>query len=164
MEKLKAEVEELQREKEELDCTQKELDEEMETLSMHTSALTQMDMLKKRKVKGNFSTSFTCHFPSFPFSPLILPLSVLQAEMEERICKIKSSHSEDLLSLLGLFPNKKELEEWISSKSQEISSTGNKLAKLKLVTLSTNVTKDAPFLTFTTVTLCFSSQSGPGLK
>ncbi|CAI5638623.1 unnamed protein product [Oreochromis niloticus] len=103
VEELKAEVEELQREKVELDCTQRQLDEEMETLNMHTAALTQMDILKKGK-----------------------------AEMEEQILQIRSHHCEDLVSLLGHFPNKKELQDWISSKSKEISSTGDRLTKLKM--------------------------------
>ncbi|XP_006800418.2 DNA repair protein RAD50-like [Neolamprologus brichardi] len=103
VEELKAEVEELQEEKAELDCTQRQLDEEMETLNMHTAALTQMDILKKGK-----------------------------AEMEEQILQIRSRHCEDLVSLLGHFPNKKELEDWVSSKSKEISSTGDRLTKLKM--------------------------------
>ncbi|XP_005754070.1 DNA repair protein RAD50-like, partial [Pundamilia nyererei] len=103
VEELKAEVEELQEEKAELDCTQRQLDEEMETLNMHTAALTQMDILKKGK-----------------------------AEMEEQILQIRSRHCEDLVSLLGHFPNKKELEDWVSSKSKETSSTGDRLTKLKM--------------------------------
>ncbi|XP_076736407.1 DNA repair protein RAD50 isoform X2 [Maylandia zebra] len=103
VEELKAEVEELQEEKAELDCTQRQLDEEMETLNMHTAALTQMDILKKGK-----------------------------AEMEEQILQIRSRHCEDLVSLLGHFPNKKELEDWVSSKSKEISSTRDRLTKLKM--------------------------------
>lgn len=50
VEELKAEVVELQREKAELDRTQRQLDQEMETLNTHTTARTQMDMLKKDKV------------------------------------------------------------------------------------------------------------------
>lgn len=56
---LKTEVQELQREKMELDQTQRKLDQEMETLNIHTSARTQMDMLKKDKVSA------------FTFYPLI---------------------------------------------------------------------------------------------
>lgn len=56
VEELKAEVEELQEEKAELDCTQRRLDEEMETLNMHTAALTQMDILKKGKVMRNLNS------------------------------------------------------------------------------------------------------------
>lgn len=44
------EVQELQREKLELDQAQRKLDQEMETLNTHTTARTQMDMLKKDKV------------------------------------------------------------------------------------------------------------------
>uniref|UniRef100_A0A669E4U3 RAD50 double strand break repair protein n=1 Tax=Oreochromis niloticus TaxID=8128 RepID=A0A669E4U3_ORENI len=101
VEELKAEVKKLQSEKVELDCTQRQLDEDMETLNMHTAALTQMDILKKGK-------------------------------MEEQILQIRSRHCEDLVSLMGHFPNKKELEDWISSKSKEISSTGDRLTKLKM--------------------------------
>lgn len=82
-------------------------------------------------------------FPSFlpaavihPFSvgsPLIFPLSFFQAEKEEQVRKIKSRHSEDLVSLLGHFPNKRELEDWIYSKSKEVNGTRDRLAKLKLV-------------------------------
>lgn len=50
VEQMKAEVTELQREKAELDRTRRQLDQEMETLNTHTTARTQMDMLKKDKV------------------------------------------------------------------------------------------------------------------
>uniref|UniRef100_A0AAR2IUF3 Rad50/SbcC-type AAA domain-containing protein n=1 Tax=Pygocentrus nattereri TaxID=42514 RepID=A0AAR2IUF3_PYGNA len=60
---LKAEVQELQREKAELDQAQRRLDQEMETLNMHTTARTQMDMLRKDK--------FHCHSFSL-FSSLFL--------------------------------------------------------------------------------------------
>lgn len=50
VEELKAEVVELQREKVELDRTQRQLDKEMEMLNTHTTARTQMDMLKREKV------------------------------------------------------------------------------------------------------------------
>lgn len=56
-------------------------------------------------------------------------------EKEDHVRKIKSRHSEDLLSLLGHFPNKIELEDWIYSKSKEITNTRDRLAKLKLVRL-----------------------------
>ncbi|XP_060911170.1 DNA repair protein RAD50 [Labrus mixtus] len=101
VEELKAEVVELQREKAELDRAQRHLDKEMEMLNSHTTARTQMDMLKKDKT-----------------------------EKDEQVRKIKSRHSEDLVSLLGHFPNKRELEDWIYSKSKEINSTRDRLAKL----------------------------------
>ncbi|XP_071752076.2 DNA repair protein RAD50 [Centroberyx gerrardi] len=101
VEELKTEVVELQREKSELDRAQRRLDQEMETLNTHTTARTQMDMLKKDKT-----------------------------EKEEQVRKIKSRHSEDLVSLLGHLPNKRELEDWIYSKSKEINGTRDKLAKL----------------------------------
>uniref|UniRef100_A0AAR2KAA3 Zinc-hook domain-containing protein n=1 Tax=Pygocentrus nattereri TaxID=42514 RepID=A0AAR2KAA3_PYGNA len=98
---LKAEVQELQREKAELDQAQRRLDQEMETLNMHTTARTQMDMLRKDKT-----------------------------DKEDQVRKIKSRHSEDLVSLLGHFPNKRELEDWIHSKSREINTMREKLGKL----------------------------------
>ncbi|XP_061607805.1 DNA repair protein RAD50 [Phyllopteryx taeniolatus] len=101
VEELKVEVVELQREKAELDRTQRQLDQEMGLLNMHTTARTQMDMLTKDK-----------------------------KEKEEQVRKIKSRHSDDLVSLLGHFPNKRELEDWLYAKSKEINSTRDKLAKL----------------------------------
>ncbi|KAM6970762.1 DNA repair protein RAD50 [Aplochiton taeniatus] len=101
VEELKAEVAELQKEKAELDRAQRRLDQQMETLNTHTTARTQMDMLKKDKV-----------------------------EKEDQVRKIKARHSEDLVSLLGHFPNKKELDDWIYAKSREIHGTRDKLAKL----------------------------------
>uniref|UniRef100_A0A7N8YD29 RAD50 homolog, double strand break repair protein n=1 Tax=Mastacembelus armatus TaxID=205130 RepID=A0A7N8YD29_9TELE len=102
VEELKVEVIELQKEKAELDRAQRRLDQEMETLNTHTTARTQMEMLKKDKT-----------------------------EKEEQVRKIKSRHSEDLVSLLGHFPNKRELEDWIYAKSKEISNTRDRLAKFK---------------------------------
>lgn len=55
VDRLKIEVQELQKEKVELDQAQRKLDQEMETLNIHTTARTQMDMLKKDKV-----STFTC--------------------------------------------------------------------------------------------------------
>nr|XP_046266990.1 DNA repair protein RAD50 [Scatophagus argus] len=101
VEDLKAEVEELQREKAELDRTQRQLDKEMEMLNTHTTARTQMDMLKREKM-----------------------------EKEDQVRKIKSRHSEDLVSLLGHFPNKRELTDWIYAKSKEVNGTRDRLAKL----------------------------------
>lgn len=63
-------------------------------------------------------------------------LSFCQMEKEDQVRKIKSRHSEDLVSLLGHFPNKRELEDWIYSKSKEISGTRDRLAKLKSVGLA----------------------------
>ncbi|XP_077360912.1 DNA repair protein RAD50 [Festucalex cinctus] len=101
VEELKAEVVELQREKAELDRTQRQLDQEMNVLNMHTTARTQMDMLTKDK-----------------------------KEKEEQVRKIKSRHSDDLVSLLGHFPNKRELDDWLYAKSKEINGTRDKLAKI----------------------------------
>ncbi|XP_037544196.1 DNA repair protein RAD50 [Nematolebias whitei] len=101
VEELKIEIEQLQKEKVELDRAQRRLDQEIQLLNMHTAARTQMDMLKKDKV-----------------------------EKDEQVRKIKSRHGDELVSLLGHFPNKRELEDWIYSKSKEINSTRDRLAKL----------------------------------
>ncbi|XP_068457067.1 DNA repair protein RAD50 [Clinocottus analis] len=101
VEELKAEVVELQREKAELDRTQRALDQEMGMLNTNTTARTQMDMLKKDKM-----------------------------EKDEQVRKIKSRHSEELVTLLGHFPNKRELEDWIYAKSKEVNSTRDRLSKL----------------------------------
>ena len=146
VEELKAEVVELQREKAELDRTQRQLDQEMGMLNTHTTARTQMDMLNKDKV-SNVIRSMKMLQKSSPFhhlsplsyllfssfSVLIFPPLSLQTEKEEQVRKIKSRHSDSLVSLLGHFPNKRELEDWIYSKSKEINSTRDRLAKLKLV-------------------------------
>lgn len=55
----------------------------------------------------------------------------LQVDKDEQIRKIKSRHSDELTSLLGYFPNKKQLEDWLHSKSKEINQTRDRLAKLK---------------------------------
>ncbi|XP_026794416.3 DNA repair protein RAD50 isoform X2 [Pangasianodon hypophthalmus] len=112
VDRLKMEVQELQREKVELDQAQRKLDQEMETLNIHTTARTQMDMLKKDKT-----------------------------DKEDQIRKIKSRHNEDLVSLLGHFPNKRELEDWIHSKSREINSIREKLSKLNKELASREQTK-----------------------
>ncbi|XP_054586683.2 DNA repair protein RAD50 isoform X2 [Nothobranchius furzeri] len=101
VEELRTDIEELQKVKTDLDRTQKQLDQEMQNLNAHTTARTQMDLLKKD-----------------------------EAEKEEQIRKIKSRHGDDLVSLLGHFPNKRELEDWIYSKSKEINSTRDRLGKL----------------------------------
>ncbi|XP_066572966.1 DNA repair protein RAD50 [Amia ocellicauda] len=98
---LKADVLELQREKGELDRAQRKLDQEMEQLNAHTMARTQMEMLKKDK-----------------------------ADKEEQVRKIKSRHQDELGSLLGYFPNKRQLEDWIHAKNKEINHTRDKLYKL----------------------------------
>ncbi|XP_052393818.1 DNA repair protein RAD50 isoform X2 [Carassius gibelio] len=97
---LKAEVIELQKEKTKLDQAQRKLDQEMELLNTHTVARTQMEMLTKTKM-----------------------------EKEEQVKKIESTHNEELVSLLGHFPSKKELQDWIYSKTKEISSTRELLSE-----------------------------------
>lgn len=69
VEELKKEVVELQREKADLDRTQRLLDKEMETLNTHTTARTQMDMLRREKVTlcVGLPHSFLC-LPLFFFS------------------------------------------------------------------------------------------------
>ncbi|XP_069052050.1 DNA repair protein RAD50.L isoform X2 [Lepisosteus oculatus] len=101
IEALKAEVTDLQSEKVELDRLQRKLDQEMELLNSHTMARTQMDMLKKDKV-----------------------------DKDEQVRKIKSRHSDELTSLLGYFPNKRQLEDWIHAKNREINQTRDKLYRM----------------------------------
>lgn len=101
VEALKTEVLQLQNQRSELDRTVRKLDQEMEQLNMHTMTRTQMDMLKKDK-----------------------------AEKDEHIRKIKSRHNDELTSLLGYFPNKKQLEDWLYAKYKDITQTRDKLAKL----------------------------------
>ncbi|MBN3315434.1 RAD50 protein, partial [Atractosteus spatula] len=101
IEALKAEVTDLQSEKVELDRLQRKLDQEMELLNAHTMARTQMDMLKKDKV-----------------------------DKDEQVRKIKSRHSDELTSLLGYFPNKRQLEDWIHTKNREINQTRDKLYRM----------------------------------
>ncbi|XP_069508607.1 DNA repair protein RAD50 isoform X2 [Ambystoma mexicanum] len=100
IEALKVEVTELQREKIELDRALRKLDQEMEQLNMHTMARTQLDMLKKDK-----------------------------ADKDEQIRKIKSRHGDELSSLLGYFPTKKQLEDWIHAKVRDIRQTHDALNK-----------------------------------
>ncbi|KAL4659760.1 DNA repair protein RAD50 [Arapaima gigas] len=104
VEELKEEVQALQREKAELDKAQRKLDQEMEMLNTHTMAQTQMDMLKKDKVG--------------------------KTKKDEQVRKIKSRHNEDLVSLLGYFPNKRQLEDWIYAKNKEAQATTEKLFRL----------------------------------
>lgn len=138
---------ELQREKTDLDQAQRRLDKEMEMLNIHTTARTQMDMLNREKVIPFHSlllfylvcvlyfshSSLCCPAVLNVATHLDTPLSICQSEKEDQVRKIKSRHSEDLVSLLGHFPNKIELEDWIYSKSKEITNTRDRLAKLKLV-------------------------------
>lgn len=101
VEALKAEIISLQNEKADLDRSLRKLDQEMEQLNHHTTTLTQMEMLTKNKT-----------------------------DKDEQIRKIKSRHSSELTSLLGYFPNKKQLEDWLHSKSKEINQTRDRLANL----------------------------------
>ncbi|NXE86800.1 RAD50 protein, partial [Menura novaehollandiae] len=101
VETLEREVQTLQNEKITLDKALRRLDQEMEQLNLHTTTITQMEMLKKDK-----------------------------AEKEDQIRKVKSRHSEELTSLLGYFPNKKQLEDWLHDKNKKINQTRNTLANL----------------------------------
>nr|XP_048717287.1 DNA repair protein RAD50 isoform X1 [Caretta caretta] len=101
VEALELEVQKLQNEKANLDKVLRKLDQEMEQLNLHTTTITQMDMLTKDKV-----------------------------DKEEQIRKIKSRHIDELTSLLGYFPNKKQLEDWLHAKTREINQTRDKLAQL----------------------------------
>ncbi|XP_074816588.1 DNA repair protein RAD50 isoform X2 [Natator depressus] len=101
VEALELEVQKLQNEKANLDRVLRKLDQEMEQLNLHTTTITQMDMLRKDKV-----------------------------DKEEQIRKIKSRHIDELTSLLGYFPNKNQLEDWLHAKTREINQTRDKLAQL----------------------------------
>ncbi|KAI1234053.1 hypothetical protein IHE44_0003763 [Lamprotornis superbus] len=101
VETLEQEVQTLQNEKINLDKALRRLDQEMEQLNLHTTTITQMEMLKKDK-----------------------------AEKEDQIRKVKSRHSEELTSLLGYFPNRKQLEDWLHGKNKKINQTRDTLANL----------------------------------
>ncbi|XP_053319295.1 DNA repair protein RAD50 [Spea bombifrons] len=110
---LKGEVTELQNQKSDLDRRLRKLDQEMEQLNTHTMTRTQMDMLKKDK-----------------------------ADKDEQIRKIKSRHNDDLTSLLGHFPNKKQLEDWIYAKIKDINQTRDKIGKLNKELVSAEQNKN----------------------
>ncbi|KFZ54458.1 DNA repair protein RAD50 [Podiceps cristatus] len=101
IETLELEVQSLQNEKINLDKALRKLDQEMEQLNLHTTTITQMEMLKKDK-----------------------------ADKEEQIRKVKSRHSDELTSLLGYFPNKNQLEDWLHGKNRKINQTRDNLAVL----------------------------------
>ncbi|XP_074959066.1 DNA repair protein RAD50 [Phalacrocorax aristotelis] len=101
IETLDLEVQTLQNEKINLDKALRKLDQEMEQLNLHTMTITQLEMLKKDK-----------------------------ADKEEQIRKVKSRHSDELTSLLGYFPNKSQLEDWLHAKSRKINQTRDNLAAL----------------------------------
>ncbi|KFP90500.1 DNA repair protein RAD50 [Apaloderma vittatum] len=107
VETLELEVQTLQNEKINLDKALRKLDQEMEQLNLHTTTITQMDMLKKDKV-----------------------IFLSSSYKEEQIRKVKSRHSEELTSLLGYFPNKNQLEDWLHDKNKEINQTRDNLADL----------------------------------
>ncbi|NXX95247.1 RAD50 protein, partial [Centropus bengalensis] len=99
VETLEREVQTLQNEKINLDKALRKLDQEMEQLNLHTTTITQMEMLKRDK-----------------------------AEKEEQIRKVKLRHSDELTLLLGYFPNKKQLEDWLHAKNKKINQTRDNLA------------------------------------
>ncbi|XP_068014082.1 DNA repair protein RAD50 [Melanerpes formicivorus] len=98
---LEQEVQTLQNEKITLDKALRKLDQEMDQLNLHTMTITQMEMLKKDK-----------------------------ADKEEQIRKVKSRHSEELTSLMGYFPNKNQLEDWLHAQNRKINQTRDNLAAL----------------------------------
>ncbi|KAM6475112.1 DNA repair protein RAD50 isoform 2-T2 [Liasis olivaceus] len=112
VETLELEIKKLQGEKANLDSTLRKLDKEMEQLNLNTTVITQMDMLKKDK-----------------------------ADKEDQIRKIKFRHNEELISLLGFFPTKNQLEDWIHSRVQIINQTRDKLAKLNKELVSAEQSK-----------------------
>ncbi|NXX42821.1 RAD50 protein, partial [Tricholaema leucomelas] len=101
IETLEQEVRTLQNEKINLDKDLRKLDQEMEQLNLHTMTITQKDMLKKDK-----------------------------ADKEEQIRKVKSRHSEELTSLMGYFPNKNQLEDWLHAQNRKINQARDHLAAL----------------------------------
>ncbi|XP_075065839.1 DNA repair protein RAD50 isoform X2 [Mixophyes fleayi] len=113
VEALRTDVGQLQNKKSELDRTLRKLDQEMEQLNAHTMTRTQMDMLKKDK-----------------------------GEKDDQIRKIKSRHNDELTSLLGYFPNKKQLEDWLYAKQKDINLTRDKVAKLNKELVSAEQNKN----------------------
>ncbi|NXK16533.1 RAD50 protein, partial [Arenaria interpres] len=107
IETLELEVQTLQNEKINLDRALRKLDQEMEQLNLHTMTITQMEMLKKDKV-----------------------IFLSSSQKEEQIRRVKSRHSDELTSLLGYFPNKNQLEDWLYNKSRKINQTRSNLAVL----------------------------------
>ncbi|NXY81394.1 RAD50 protein, partial [Alcedo cyanopectus] len=101
VETLELEIRSLQNEKINLDKALRKLDQEMEQLNLHTTTITQLEMLRKDK-----------------------------ADKEEQIRKVKARHSDELTSLLGYFPNKNQLEDWLYDKNRMINQTRDKLADL----------------------------------
>ncbi|XP_064017583.1 DNA repair protein RAD50 [Pogoniulus pusillus] len=101
IETLEQEVRTLQNEKMNLDKALRKLDQEMEQLNLHTMTITQLEMLKKDK-----------------------------ADKEEQIRKVKSRHSEELTSLMGYFPNKKQLEDWLHDQNRKVHQARDNLAAL----------------------------------
>ncbi|NXN90876.1 RAD50 protein, partial [Rhinopomastus cyanomelas] len=113
VEALEREVQTLQNEKVNLDKALRKLDQEMEQLNLHTMTITQMEMLKKDK-----------------------------ADKEEQIRKVKSRHSDELTALLGYFPNKNQLEDWLHGRNRKINQTRDNLADLnkRLAAVESNKT------------------------
>ncbi|NXN35568.1 RAD50 protein, partial [Rhinoptilus africanus] len=107
IETLELEVQTLQNEKINLDKALRKLDQEMEQLNLHTMTITQMEMLKKDKV-----------------------IFLSSSQKEEQIRKVKSRHSDELTSLLGYFPNKNQLEDWLHNRNRKINQTRDNLAVL----------------------------------
>lgn len=96
VEELKNEVVELQREKADLDRSQRQLDKEMETLNTHTTARTQMDMLKREKVMQIHSGLSFPSLLALTFLTFSLPSSVFITFS----CSPECCHSSRLAFLL----------------------------------------------------------------
>ncbi|CAM9450986.1 DNA repair protein RAD50 [Lampetra fluviatilis] len=87
---LRTELQRMQRERTDFDSLLRRLDHEMSTLNLHTQARTQLDMHNKEKV-----------------------------EKEEQIRRIRLRHDKTLVTFVGHFPSKGELEMWLDRRAQE---------------------------------------------
>ncbi|XP_019635818.1 PREDICTED: DNA repair protein RAD50-like [Branchiostoma belcheri] len=98
---LKEEVLQLQNEKRQLDGQLGQLDAELHQMHLQSSVRTQLEMLRKDKVAK-----------------------------EDSIRKLKQRHQSELTDLMGHFPSKTELVEWLSQKQQEISQNQRRTQKV----------------------------------
>ncbi|CAH1258811.1 RAD50 [Branchiostoma lanceolatum] len=98
---LKEEVLQLQNEKRQLDGQLGQLDAELHQMHLQSSVRTQLEMLRKDKVGK-----------------------------EDSIRKLKQRHQSELTDLMGHFPSKTELVEWLSKKQQEIAQSQSRTQKV----------------------------------
>ncbi|XP_066278594.1 DNA repair protein RAD50.L-like [Branchiostoma lanceolatum] len=98
---LKEEVLQLQNEKRQLDGQLGQLDAELHQMHLQSSVRTQLEMLRKDKVGK-----------------------------EDSIRKLKQRHQSELTDLMGHFPSKTELVEWLSKKQQEIAQSQRRTQKV----------------------------------